>query len=194
MNLKKTLILGILIWWIFAQTTVAQEKVEREFRISPQEVPTKAIEDVSKITLKKPLKWYKEIGIKDTTYEAKGTWKGKNVSIEFDATGTLEDVEIIEKLRALPAETRNQINQVIKNDGSRFKIKKMQLQYIATPQIELQDLLSQIDSGTLKPNYEIIANLKVDNVYKVFEYLFDNRGKLLQRREVVERSSFNIQF
>ncbi len=69
----------------------------------------------------------------------------------------------------------------------------MQLQYVATPEINLQNLLLQIASGNLKPNYEIVANLKVDQLFKVFEYLFDSEGQLLRRFEVVERSSFNIQ-
>ncbi len=96
MYLKNLLFLASMLLGVFVQTAIAQEKVEREFRVSSQEVPLKAAEEISKIALKKPLKWYKEIGIRDTTYEAKGSWKGKNVSIEFDAAGTLEDVEIIE--------------------------------------------------------------------------------------------------
>lgn len=176
-----------------SQISIAQEKLEREFRVDEQEVPTNAVQALSQVVTKKPFNWYKETGLEYTTYEAKGRLNGKIASIEFNSDGILEDVEINERWRSLPQALRTNITTILEKDSDRFKIKKVQAQYLNNEQ-PLATIISQIEKGALKPNYELVVQLKVDGLYLLYEYLFTNDGTFIQRLEIVERNSFNIQF
>jgi hypothetical protein len=96
-------------------------------------------------------------------------------------------------MRSIPQAVRERITAVLREESSRYRIKKMQYQFVGKPEVLLA-LLMRDSLEQLASNYELVVQVKVDNAYHIYEYLFDNSGKLTQRLEVMERNSFNIQF
>jgi len=96
-------------------------------------------------------------------------------------------------MRGIPQAVRECITAVLREESSRYRIKKMQYQFVGKPEVLLA-LLMRDSLEQLASNYELVVQVKVDNAYHIYEYLFDNSGKLTQRLEVMERNSFNIQF
>jgi hypothetical protein len=193
-SLSKTL-LGTLAVLLYQNSSLsyAQEKQEQEFRIDDSEVPQAASSFIAQVPVKKSFRWYKEKNGALVTFEAKGRWNRHEISIEFDDAGVIEDIEITQKMRSIPQAVRERITAVLKEESSRYRIKKMQYQFVGKPEVLLA-LLMRDSLEQLSSNYELVVQVKVDNAYHIYEYLFDNSGKLTQRLEVMERNSFNIQF
>jgi hypothetical protein len=193
-SLSKTL-LGTLAMLLYLNSSLsyAQEKQEQEFRIDDSEVPEAASSFIAKVPVKKSFRWYKEKNGSLVTFEAKGRWNRHEISIEFNDAGVIEDIEITQKMRSIPQAVRERITAVLKEESSRYRIKKMQYQFVGKPEVLLA-LLMRDSLEQLSSNYELVVQVKVDNAYHIYEYLFDNSGKLTQRLEVMERNSFNIQF
>jgi hypothetical protein len=193
-SLSKTL-LGTLAMLLYLNSSLsyAQEKQEQEFRIDDSEVPEAASSFIAQVPVKKSFRWYKEKNGSLVTFEAKGRWNRHEISIEFNDVGVIEDIEITQKMRSIPQAVRERITAVLKEESSRYRIKKMQYQFVGKPEVLLA-LLMRDSLEQLASNYELVVQVKVDNAYHIYEYLFDNSGKLTQRLEVMERNSFNIQF
>jgi hypothetical protein len=193
-SLSKTLLgtLAVLLY-LNSSLSYAQEKQEQEFRIDDSEVPQAASSFIAQVPVKKSFRWYKEKNGALVTFEAKGRWNRHEISIEFDDAGVIEDIEITQKMRSIPQAVRERITAVLKEESSRYRIKKMQYQFVGKPEVLLA-LLMRDSLEQLSSNYELVVQVKVDNAYHIYEYLFDNSGKLTQRLEVMERNSFNIQF
>jgi hypothetical protein len=193
-SLSKTL-LGTLAMLLYLNSSLsyAQEKQEQEFRIDDSEVPEAASSFIAQVPVKKSFRWYKEKNGSLVTFEAKGRWNRHEISIEFNDAGVIEDIEITQKMRSIPQAVRERITAVLKEESSRYRIKKMQYQFVGKPEVLLA-LLMRDSLEQLASNYELVVQVKVDNAYHIYEYLFDNSGKLTQRLEVMERNSFNIQF
>ncbi len=193
MTTKLKLVFTLLLIICFSLTVNAQDKVEREFAITPAVVPTNALKAMNEVPNSRTFKWYKELSGDKISYEAKGTWQRKPASIEFDKNGVLEDIEITEKKRAIPDNINDQIISTLDATSSRFKIKKIQFQYNNTGE-PMAIILEQISNKQLAPFYELIVSLKIDGAYERFEYLFDSTGNFVKRFRLVERNDFNIQF
>jgi len=193
-SLSKTLLgtLAVLLY-LNSSLSYAQEKQEQEFRIDDSEVPQAASSFIAQVPVKKSFRWYKEKNGALVTFEAKGRWNRHEISIEFDDAGVIEDIEITQKMRSIPQAVRERITAVLKEESSRYRIKKMRYQFVGKPEVLLA-LLMRDSLEQLSSNYELVVQVKVDNAYHIYEYLFDNSGKLTQRLEVMERNSFNIQF
>ena len=193
-SLSKTL-LGTLAMLLYLNSSLsyAQEKQEQEFRIDDSEVPQAASSFIAQVPVKKLFRWYKEKNGSLVTFEAKGRWNRHEISIEFNDAGVIEDIEITQKMRSIPQAVRECITAVLREESSRYRIKKMQYQFVGKPEVLLA-LLMRDSLEQLASNYELVVQVKVDNAYHIYEYLFDNSGKLTQRLEVMERNSFNIQF
>jgi len=184
---------SILFVFLLSASGHAQEKQERELRIDASGVPQPALDFIAQVPGKKSFRWYKEKDGDVVSFEAKGRWKRHKVSIEFNDAGLVEDIEVTQKMRSIPQTARDRITAVLKEDGSRYKIKKMQHQFVGKPLVLLA-ILHEDTTQQQAPNYELVVQIKVDNTYQIYEYQFDNSGKLLQRLEIIERNSFNIQF
>lgn len=70
------LLLGVL--FLFSLKGYSQPKYEKELRISALAVPLSAKSFVDSFSFDKKIKWYKEIGIDQVSYEAKTRYKGEN--------------------------------------------------------------------------------------------------------------------
>lgn len=171
----------------------AQQKSEREYRIKVDEVPVNAQEYIQNNSFPKKIKWYRELGINTSSYEAKTKINNHKFSIEFNNDGVLEDIEITIKWSDVPAALKAQITTVIKSKSDKHRIKKIEYQIVERPDL-LTRLTTATDFTAFKPNIELIVQERLDGVYNTFEYQFDFNGKLRSKREIIEHDAHNIEY
>lgn len=191
MIMKFTQIFTILIFFTVNSIT-GQYKFEKERRVKPHEVPSEAIDFVSKVKFKKKIKWYLEESQDGKTFEAKVYFKKRKHSIEFNHLGSVLDVEIETKFSKIEKETQNKINSTLEKRFRKFKIRKIQLQYKGKE----EDLMNCIKKEcSLKPNYEIVLKGKTDSSYKLYELLVDYAGERILKELKFSQDNFdNLQF
>jgi hypothetical protein len=173
---------------------LAQEKVEVERRIAREEVPAMALswfDDAYEEARK--VRWYLEKGSDGLSYEAKLKWKGHLHSVEFDSTGTIEDIETRISQREMPAVVRENIRSYFASEYERYRIRKIQRQWIG----EVEDLEDAIDEGEIEEvttRYEIEFYGKTASSKELWEALFDHHGSLVRRRIIRLRPTDNLNF
>lgn len=172
------------------------QKQELEERVAPSDVPKKALEWLDQVKLKqKRIKWYHEITSGKESFESKFIHSRKMYSIEFDTLGMVEDVEILIKQKNLNEDELSSIEESLNREFNKFNIVKVQLQYLPSP--NSGDLLKWMndgnDSGVLK-RVELEFEAKDDSDWKMFEGTFSSDGKLLNYREILLRSTENLNY
>ena len=169
-------------------TTVlsAQYKYEREFRIKKSQMPTGALQLLERfVEDAKRLKFYKETDSTKSSFEAKFKKDKLWYSVEFDATGSLEDIEITIAPLDIPSDVLANISTYFKNSFDKPRVKKIQQQYLATAEEELKTTFRNAFQNLLIPslNYEIIVSGKEDNHYLEYKVLFDAKGNFIHRKK-----------
>ncbi len=159
---------------------LSQAKYEREFRIKKSQFPENALLQIRE-SLKeaKRIKFYKEIDSAKTSFEAKFKKDKLWYSIEFDKKGILEDIEILIKEIDIPSDTFKEISNYLKTNFSKYRIKKIQQQYLHLKGEPIDKTLKNAFQNLLLPtiNYELIFAGKKDKSYYDYEILFDANGK-----------------
>lgn len=171
----------------------AQQKFEKESRLCKDDLPPFALDFESVFTDRQRIKWYHEQGLERESFEAKYKRAGKKFSVEFDTLGSIEDVEIITEFTALPDFLWNKIKGTVDDQCERYTIDKVQVQYVGD-----QSVLKEVSqTGTCESctvNYEVVARLKIDDEYRSFEYLFNDKGEILRRSEIVIQTSSHLEY
>ena len=175
--------------------SLAQEKIEREKRIKSNEVPSKAIEwmDDAYEDLENQIKWYFEETSGRYSYEAKVKFMDDLHSIEFDTLGNIQDIEIIKEWDELLPEVKENLQNYFQSNFKKFKIRKIQIQYTGDED-DLEDLIDENEFDDLTIRYEIKFYGKTEQDKKIWEALFDDEGKYIQKREVILNTSNNLNF
>jgi hypothetical protein len=121
----KTLFILILV--VFHCVVFAQ-KDEYERRVNQGEVPIRALNWVENIesSIKHP-KWFAETTSGMKSFEIKFVSAGRIFSIEFDTTGTVEDVEILMKKKHIESSIKDRMYAELKQKFERSKFVKIQL-------------------------------------------------------------------
>lgn len=195
--IKHTKIILIVILSTFVLPITAQDKkVEIEKTIEQSEMPEEAVEllkplleDVRKVKL------YYETDGKMESYEAKFIWKSKPLSIEFYKDGKLMDIEHLIKFKEIDKKPLRNIKDYFNDNFTRHKILRIQRQY-STEQDEgekdiIEDLMTA-DREDIIIRYEIVAEVQNNEVLGAYEFLFDHKGDLIEKREAERRSSDNF--
>lgn len=186
----------LLFYFIWAMTIHlgAQSKLEREFRISPEVVPTPAIRFAEALAGSNKLKWYQEEGIDQVSLEAKTKIKGQIFSIEFDTIGQIEDVEVEISLNQVPENIRQAMISALLEEFTSFKWQKIQVQY----QGSASELLAFFDkkqaSPTLRTQYEVVVQGKKKGSNTFQEWLFADTGVVLSKSMVILRITDNLEY
>jgi hypothetical protein len=185
--MKKYKLLWVCVVLAFAKAeyTTAQstQKVERESKIEAVDFPNNALQTVEEIGYaRKKVAFYKETDGDKTSYEAKLKYKGSKYSIEFDRDGILEDVEIDLAKRKIPKETRALINRRLDTIARKYRMEKVQLQYLNNKETSLE-IRTRIDREDFD-NYEIIVAFKDKRKIYRKEMLFDKKGNFIQERDI----------
>ncbi|TPV33873.1 hypothetical protein FJ651_06855 [Paucihalobacter ruber] len=190
------LYLAILVSLLLVGNTqmMAQQKYEREVRISADDVHPDALKFLKDSPVNSKVKWYREIGLDTTSIEAKTKYKGQRYSIEFSENGVLEDVEVEIKARDLKPDILKNIEQTIEQAYGDFKIEKIQLQYTGSPQL----LKSVFGSSTIPDaviiKYELVISSKESETFKRFELLFNEELELERTTEIITKNDINIEY
>ncbi|MEO0505629.1 MAG: hypothetical protein AAF090_05710 [Bacteroidota bacterium] len=176
------LFISCFLWGILG---TAQQKNERESRVTEKEIPENAL-----ILLKpyledaKRLRYYQESDGDKRSFEVKFK-KGKlRYSVEFSPEGKLEDVEFLIKSTDIPDETWEAIQSEFQKKFSKTYVKKIQQQYPSEGRAE-SEVLKEAFQNLILPyiRYELVVAGKNQNHHRLYEILFDAKGELLLLRE-----------
>lgn len=173
---------------------VFSQKQEVEKRIQSKDAPAKAIEWINEVTIKKKrLRWYFEVTSGKKSYEAKFIHNHDLYSVEFDTMGKVEDIEVLTSRSDLKESINNSIETTLEKAFDKFNIVKIQIQYTANDD---RDLLNWIntDKGSVSKHFEIEFEAKSEGVWRMYEGTFDAAGNLLHKREIIIRSTENLNY
>lgn len=171
-----------------------QYKYEKESRINSSELPFQLNLDFNAYAGVKRLKWYKEYNVDQVHYEAKFRYHGADYSVEFDSLGLLEDVEVLYRSKDLAAQKRISIEQYLNTNYRKWKITRLQKQYlldVKTLDLALKDVALLSD---LEHQYELEIGVFENGVQVNYELLFNFAGTCINTREIVNESLLNLEF
>lgn len=187
--------LFLFVFFISLAPLFAQQKFEKEFRIKKSEAPTKALEFIKSVNLKNKLKWYAEESNDGKTYEVKTCFRKYKYSIEFSENGKVLDIEKTIKLKQLEVLTQQKIKQSLSKRFKKYKIKKLQIQYIADENWIYKNLFQTENSHTkAKINYELIVKGKTNKMFSQFEILINQEGEIIKELLFTSSNSLNLEF
>lgn len=106
----------------------------------------------------------------------------------------LEDVEIEINKKGIPKKILKSIDEYLKTDIKKFKIRKIQLQYSGNPEkIQAQFFNLKADSD-ISLRYELIVSTQLSGTFTQFEYHFDDEGKFIHRFKVIQTMTDNLEY
>lgn len=179
--------LPVLVLVLFQFSLVnSQVKVEREHRIKKNQFPETAHEFIQeKLEEAKKIRFYKETDTTKISYEAKFKKDKLYYSIEFDESGKLEDIEISIKEVDVPEDSWSKITKFLNEKFTKFKIRKIQQQYLITSDETAETTLNNAFQNLLIPslNYELMVRGKIQDVHSDFEILFGAEGEFIKMKE-----------
>lgn len=184
----------IIFFYAFAGTGISQVKFEKEIRLESEYVPQIAQNLIDSMGFYKKIKWYKEIGLKQVTVEAKTKYEGHWYSIEFAENGEFEDVEVELKMRELPQATQTAIEQYLQSIFEKYCIRKVQVQYTGEPKAITHFVRNRKADDAIQKKYELVVASKVNKTFKTFEYLFSEKGEYLKKVEILLKNVDNIEY
>ena len=184
---------GMQYWliglFLFPLIAAAQVKYEQEYRVKAEEVPGPARAFFEGDLSTQKLKWYKEVQLEATSFEAKFKRNGKKFSVEFDTLGRVEDVETIIRFDELDAQVRTPVELELGKQFVRYKIQKVQLQLTGLEDVLRDLVLDRAGDIAATERYELVVRGKTERTVKLFEMLFDQQGQLLQVSEIIPRNT-----
>ncbi|TRX48929.1 hypothetical protein FNH22_28240 [Fulvivirga sp. M361] len=184
----------LLLMCCLAFSLAAQEKRESERRISPDEMPQTAMKAMEAFIPKwRKLRYFQETDGTRTSYEAKFLYRGRRFSVEFSTTGILEDIEITQKYTYMPESVRDSLESYLASKFKSFDIIKCQQQYRhegASPYNTLDQVLSEKWEGPVF--YELEIDVLKEKSWYSEEYLFDQKGRFLSKRRIINRAQDNL--
>ncbi len=172
---------------------LGQVKFEREYRIKVDEVPKPAIDFMDIAFDSKRIKWYAEESQDGKTVEGKTRDNHLKYSIEFDTLGNPIDVEMKVPFNMLKENLKNAINNSLDSIYIKHKILKTQIQWKADPKT-LVLLIKNQYKNDFDEHYEIVIKAKKKTIFKRYELLFDQNGKVIKELEIIQRNTDNIEF
>jgi len=181
----------LLAFLLCCSLSAFAQKVERESRIKPDQVPTQSLTYIEATSLNK-VNWYKETGLDSVSFEAKFKFSKRWFSVEFSEDGDLEDIEIEIALDQLQPGVKGSIIKHLENEFTKFKVQKIQIQYTETPlQVLLNHNIPKLDSPHA---FEIVVKGKKSKVTLLWELVFDSEGQFVSINQIVTRTSTHLEY
>lgn len=175
----------------FSSLNVYSQKLERESRIKSNQVPIVALNYVESTSIGFA-KWYKETGLKSTSYEAKFKHNDYRYSVEFSADGMLEDIEIEIEFKQIAKSTQGPIVQYLNEHFKSFKFQKIQIQY---KQTELATLLNEkVPKTDASHAFEIVIKGKKTKLTRLWELTFTADGQFVSIDQILNRNSTHLEY
>lgn len=157
----------------------AQNKQEREYRILKSQFPEKALAQIQeKLEDAKRIRFYKEIDIEKSSYEAKFKKDRLWYSIKFSENGELEDIEISIKPIDIPEDIFLNITTYLKKNFTKYRIRKIQQQYSVNDIEDSETTIKNAFQNLMLPfiKYELFITAKKEKTNEQFDILFDAEG------------------
>ncbi|TBN03345.1 hypothetical protein EYD45_10080 [Hyunsoonleella flava] len=182
---------SVFIFFFWISLSFAQAKNEKEERIPLSEFPKIAQNYFNSFSHKvKYLKFYRETDGEKQSFEAKFKIKKLYYSVEFDTEGKLEDVEIVIKEKYIPKSTFSEISGYFDANYRKTRLLKIQKQYVNYTNRSDKAFLQHIveHPNDRHTHFEIIAEIKTDDLHELREFTFDKNGKFEAYRKVTSSS------
>lgn len=173
---------------------IAQEKYERERRISAEEVPVAAINFLDSCEFDSKIRWHEEESLDHRSVEASVKESGLKYSIEFDMLGRIEDVEIDQRESEVPATTMASIHQYLDNAFNRYRIKNIQVQWSGGRSRLIECIRSSRTDIPHTTRYELIVKGRDETGFHEYEFLFSDQGEFLQRSVLIFRTTDHLDY
>ncbi len=194
MKYRIQIILSFFSFFLAIINLNAQEKLEEEYKVKEDEVPAQAKKWINETFGEmKGIKWYYEKSSGKVSYEAKLKTNNEIYSIEFDTTGLIEDIEQKYDWKNISQNTRKGLVHYFKSNYIKYKIIKIQKQYLGTP-YNLKSLIKQNEMEGITVNYEIEFHGRTEKENELWECLFNSNGELLQKKKIILKPSNNLEF
>ncbi|WP_298996650.1 hypothetical protein [uncultured Tenacibaculum sp.] len=184
-------ITALLLFCVFSG--FSQEKFEREFRISTEEVPQKAQNFIKQIEFDKKVKWYMEESQDGKAIEAKSYKKNYKYSVEFDLKGNVLDVEKKIKWKEIESSVRKNIENSLKKEFEKFTIRKIQVQWKSDEETLLGLIRGDKENKT-DVLYEIVLKGRKEGSTSLYEVLIKADGTIIKQLKFAPSNSLNLEF
>ncbi len=172
----------------------AQEKLEREYRIKEKNVPAAALAFMDSLGINVKTKWYTEESLDRKSIEVKFKFEKRRYSIEFDTFGRVEDVEVTRRWKAVEKNTQNRILMQLMRECTKYKIEKIQFQYIGLEK-HLYEIIKNPNAKTpLQMKYELIVKCKSNGGVDLYEYLFNSQGDTVSKSKIIFKNSSHLEY
>lgn len=188
----------VTIFMLNAFNAFSQDNIKKETEkeISAEAFPPVALQ-LSKQLIEHAdkINFLMEVDGTDTAYEIKLRYKKQKLSVEFSANGNLEDIEVQKKLKHLQPQVADAIRNTLTDKYKRHKITRCQVQYVPAPTNNDNPVELFIDKKftNMKIRYEIEAFVKTnENKRLKLELLFNQKGDIIKKRRIYDRSDDNI--
>ena len=191
--MKNKLLILSLVFSFFSCLVISQTKNEKEDRIKFSELPSNVKKIVATLPEKiKRLKFYKEADGRKNSFEIKLKYQKNLYSIEFSESGELEDIEVMTRLKAINKNIRTEIESYFKNSFSKYKLIKIQKQYLPISDTEASVFIKGILSKKIisPSNFEIIAEITTPQKKELRELTFNHIG-VFKSFKVVNPSTYD---
>lgn len=173
----------------------AQAKYEREYRITKDTIPEKALDFIHQLGIlndSTKVKWYKEVTLTGETLEAKYRKNGRKHSVEFTNRGDFSDVEVEIGKGRIPSATMKAIQVYLTDNFRKYRMEKIQRQWVGDEVDVISSLKSGVVEGSVVVNYELIIRGVTAEEKRYYELLFDAEGTLLKRIRIAVNTSDNL--
>ncbi|WP_367328263.1 hypothetical protein, partial [Lentimicrobium sp.] len=97
-------------------------------------------------------------------------------------------------LNELRPELKESVYLQLNTDCKKFSIVKVQRQYTGSESDLLSGLTIDIHNSSLTVNSEFIVRCSPEKQAGLFEYLFDDKGKLISVSEIVFKNSSHLEY
>jgi len=172
----------------------AQQKYESEFRMKTEMIPQSAKRFIDSIAPGLKIKWYKEIGLDDVSFEAKFKHKKKKFSVEFDTLGILQDVEFVIKKSEIAPKVYNVITNKLDSLYRKWKFRKIQTHYTGPNGDLITSINKNKPSETIKISYEIVLKGRALGNTKLYEITFNDQGEIQNIQQIVQDKADHLQY
>ncbi|MGZ0015371.1 hypothetical protein [Yeosuana sp. AK3] len=178
---------SLLLLIFYGSFSFSQIKNEKEERINASDFPEVLQSYFNTISNQvNHLKFYKETDGKKYSYEAKFKFKKHLYSVEFDANGVLEDIEMVIKKKQIPKEAMLVISNYFNTHYDKTHLIKIQKQYKNNTTHSDQQFIDNVLSNAISDHsyFEIVAETKQHGERQLQELIFKNDGTFVNARLV----------
>jgi hypothetical protein len=179
---------------LLQQSVYAQVKNERESDIKAQDVPANA-RSWMKDTYEgaKKYRWIQEESNSGISYEAKLKYQGHWHSVEFNANGIIEDIEVTLDFNDLDSLTKTVLLNALGAAFEDFKIIKTQRQWTGSAE-DLEDAIDEGEIAQIHTRYELEVYGRHAEKETNWEVLIETDGQIISTSEIEAVNNTNLNF